>query len=151
MTDAVTHAPIAGIEACAYRPLVVEDPLSRCGVTNANGEYTIDPLASGEYMVVFTAPSDDSLDYARQYYNDQVSSEQASEVAVTVGETTSGINAAMQSGGGITGWVTVAATGSPLMNAEVCAFSLAALSVGDEGPERCVQTNVNGEYSLSQF
>jgi hypothetical protein len=151
VTDAVTHDPIAGIEACAFRPLVVEDPPSRCGATNADGEYTIDPLVGGEYVVVFRAPSNGPLDYAPQYYNDQASSEQANEVLVTAGETTSGIDAAMQSGGGITGRVTVAATGDPLGGAEVCAFSVAALSVGDETPERCVQTNANGEYSLLQL
>jgi hypothetical protein len=151
VSDAVTHDPIAGIEACAYRPLIVEYPPSRCGVTNADGEYAIDPLVSGEYMVVFAALSDGSFDYARQYYDDQPFFEQANMVPVTVGETTSGIDAAMQSGGDITGRVTVAATESPLMNAEVCAFSLAALSVGDETPERCVQTNANGEYTLPQL
>ena len=111
----------------------------------------IDPLVSGEYVVVFSVPSNVPLDYAPQYYDDQVSFEQANEVPVTVGETTSGIDAAMQSGGNITGQVTVAATGSPLMNAEVCAFSVAVLSTGDETPERCAQTNVNGEYTLSQL
>lgn len=151
VTDAVTHDQIAGIKVCAYRPLVVEDPPSRCGESNADGEYTIEPLVSGEYMVEFTAPTNGPLDYARQYYNDQASSEQANEVPVTAGETTSGIDAAMQSGGNITGQVTVAATGSPLMNADVCAFSVAALSAGNETPERCVGTNVNGEYMLSQL
>jgi hypothetical protein len=151
VTDAVTHDKIAGIEVCAYRPLAVEDAQSRCGATNTDGEYTIDPLASGEYVVVFRAPSNGPLDYAPQYYNDQASFEQGNEVPVTVGETTSGIDAAMQSGGGIAGQVTVAATGNPLMGAEVCAFSVAALSAGDETPERCSQTNVNGEYVLPQL
>lgn len=149
VTDAVTHDQVAGIEVCAYRPLEYEP--SRCGATNTNGEYTIDPLVGGEYVVVFRAPSSGPLDYAPQYYSDQASAEQANKVPVTIGETTSGIDAAMQSGGGITGRVTVAAIGSPLMNAEVCAFSVAALSVGDETPERCVQTNANGEYSLLQL
>jgi hypothetical protein len=149
VTDAVTHDQVAGIEVCAYRPLEYEP--SRCDATNSDGEYTIDPLVSGEYVVEFTAPSGGSLDYARQYYSDQASAEQANKVPVTVGETTSGIDATMQSGGGITGQVTVAATGGPLMNADVCVFSLVALSAGDEGPERCVQTNANGEYILPQL
>jgi len=149
VTDAVTHDQVAGIEVCAYRSL--EYGPSRCDATNADGEYTIDPLVSGEYVVVFRAPSSGPLDYAPQYYGDQASAEQANEVPVTVGETTSGIDAAMQSGGGITGQVTVSATGSPLMNAYVCVFSLVALSAGDEGPERCVQTNANGEYILPQL
>jgi hypothetical protein len=149
VTDAVTHAQVAGIEVCAYRPLEYEP--SRCGATNTNGEYTIDPLVGGEYVVVFRAPSNGPLDYAPQYYSDQASAEQANKVPVTVGETTSGIDAAMQSGGGITGQVTVAATGDPLAGADVCALSLAALSFGDETPERCVQTNANGEYSLLQL
>ncbi len=149
VTDAVTHDQVAGVEVCAYRPLEYEP--SRCGLTNADGEYTIDPLVGGEYVVVFTAPSDGPLDYAPQYYRDQTSGEQANKVPVTMGETTSGIDAAMQAGGGIAGQVTVAATGSPLMNAYVCVFSLVALSAGDEGPERCVQTNANGEYILPQL
>src|ERR1700722_4118675 len=149
--DAVTRDRIAGLEVCAYRPLVVEDPPSRCGTTDADGEYAIDPLVSGEYVVVFRVPSNGPLDYAPQYYNDQASAEQTNEVPVTIGGTTPGIDAAMQSGGGIAGQVTVAATGNPLMNAEVCAFSVAALSAGGEAPERCVQTNVSGEYVLSQL
>ncbi len=149
VTDAETHDPIAGIQACAYIPLGYSP--SRCGETNANGEYAIGSLVSGEYVVVFTAPTNGPLDYARQYYDDQVSAEQANEVPVTVGETTSGIDAAMQAGGSITGQVTVVATGSPLMNASVCAFSVAVLSIGNETPERCAQTNANGEYTLSQL
>jgi hypothetical protein len=151
VTDAVTHDQTAGIEVCAYRALVTEHEPSRCGATNTDGEYTIDSLVSGEYVVVFTAPSNGPLDYAPLYYDDQPFFEQANMVPVTVGETTPGINAAMQSGGSITGRVTVAATGSPLMNADVCAFSVAALSVGDETPERCVETNVSGEYILPQL
>jgi hypothetical protein len=144
VTDAVTHDQVAGIEVCAYRPLEYEP--SRCGATNTNGEYTIDPLVGGEYVVVFRAPSNGPLDYAPQYYSDQASAEQANKVPVTIGETTSGIDAAMQVGGSITGQVTVAATGDPLGGAEVC-----ALSVGDETPQRCVQTNTNGEYTLLQL
>ncbi len=150
-TDAVTHDPIAGIDVCAYMPLATEDPPSRCAVTNADGEYAVYPLISGSYVVEFTAPSNGALDYARQYYNDQVSAEQANEVPVTAGETTSGIDAAMQPGGNITGRVTVAATGGPLVNADVCAFSMATLSVGNTTPERCAETNSNGEYVLQQL
>ncbi len=147
VTDTVTHDPIAGVEACAFRPREA----SRCDVTNSDGEYTIEPLVGGEYMVVFRAPSNGPLDYAPLYYDDQASFEQANEVAVTAGETTTGIDVAMQPGGNITGQVTVAATGSPLMNASVCGFSLAALSIGNETPEDCVQTNARGEYTLSRL
>jgi hypothetical protein len=151
VTDAVTDDPIAGITVCASRSQVKEYPPIRCDVTNADGEYTIDPLVSGEYMVEFTAPSGSSPDYARQYYDDQLLSEQASMVPVTVGETTPGIDAAMQPGGNITGRVTVAATGNPLMNAEVCAYSATALLQWHTGPERCAQTNAHGEYTLIQL
>lgn len=151
VTSAVTHNPIAGIKVCAYRPLAVEEQLSRCGESDADGEYTIDPLIGGEYVVVFNAAPNGPLDYAPQYYNDQVVPQQANEVAVTVGETTSGIDAEMQSGGSITGQVTVAATGGPLGGAEVCALSVGELSIGDETPQRCVQTNINGEYMLLQL
>jgi hypothetical protein len=85
-------------------------------------------------------------DYATQYYDGQMSARQATEIAVTTGGTTSGINAAMQLGGIITGRVTAAATQDPIEGLRVCGWS-----ISDESGERCPETNANGEYTLTHL
>jgi Carboxypeptidase regulatory-like domain len=145
VTDAVTHAPLEGIQACTG---TIEEPnVGRCSDTNADGEYTLSPLGTGEYVVEFhTASFEGVPDYATQYYDGQTSARQATKVAVTTGGTTSGIDAAMQLGGIITGRVTAAATQDPIEAIRVCGWS-----ISDESAERCPETNANGEYTLTHL
>ncbi len=151
VTDASTQAPIEGVEACTgglgggpnERPPSL---MVRCGVTGANGEYTIPALSTGEYLVEYHVPTEDSLDYARQFYSGQTFAPQGNLVPVTTGETTTGIDVAMQPGGNISGRVTAAATAAALDGIEVCAVWV----VGGE-KEECWDTNANGEYLLSRL
>jgi hypothetical protein len=145
VTDAVTQAPLEGIQACT---LGIEEPdVGRCGNTNANGEYTLSPLTPGEYVVVFQTSSFEAFpDYASQDYDGQMSERDATKVAVTAGGTTSGIDAAMQLGGIITGRVTAAATQDPIAGLRVCGWL-----ISDESAERCPETNANGEYTLTHL
>jgi hypothetical protein len=118
----------------------------RCGVTDASGEYTIPALSTGEYAVGFSVPPNGPLDYAPQSYDGQTFAAGANLVPVTTGETTTGIDVAMQPGANITGRVTAAATGTALKGIEICAVSI----VSGERQE-CRGTNENGEYFLSQL
>ena len=98
-------------------------------------------------MVEFhTDPFEGFPDYAKQYYDGQLSEREATKVAVTTGGTTSGIDAAMQLGGIITGRVTAAATQDPIVGIRVCGWL-----ISDESAERCPETNANGEYTLTHL
>jgi Carboxypeptidase regulatory-like domain len=129
VTNAATNAPIQGIEACVSET-IDGTRWEKCGSSNANGEYTISELASGQYQVVFRP---DGLDYF-------FSSIQA--VSVTAGHVTSGVDAALTEGGRMTGRITDAATGEPVEEAEACAREVR----GDE--EQCGTANANGEYTI---
>lgn len=76
--------------------------------TAPNGTYSIVALATAKYIVSFTAVEcgPRSQNYAAQWYKNASTQAKATPVAVTVGRTTGGIDAAMQPGGTITGTVT---------------------------------------------
>jgi Carboxypeptidase regulatory-like domain len=125
VTNAATKAPIQGIQVC-----VEPSAWSNCEWTNANGEYTISELASGEYELGF---SPDGLDY---FF------ERKTGIVVTAGQVTSGVDEALTEGGRITGRVTDATTGEPIEGAEAC-----AREVEGDGSQ-CGTTNANGEYTI---
>ena len=75
--------------------------------TGADGSYLATGLASGSYQVYFNDPlcGLGPVGLAPQWYNDQPTQATASKVTITVGHTTTGINAALQTDGTITGTV----------------------------------------------
>ena len=77
--------------------------------TNSDGRYDVAGLHTGTYRVGFfnwAGP------YANEYYDDATDLDSATDVAVTVGQTTEAINASLEMGGTITGNV-AAPDGSP--------------------------------------
>ena len=72
-------------------------------LTGADGSYDVVGLAEGSYLVEFT---DDAGYYATQYFDGDPSPWSVDEVVVTLGETTSGIDAVLTVAGHITGTVT---------------------------------------------
>jgi hypothetical protein len=125
VTNAATKAPIEGIQVC-----VEPSAGSNCEWTNANGEYTISELPSGEYKLAF---SPNGLDY---FF------ERKTSVVVIAGQVTSGVDQALTEGGRITGRVTDAVTGEPIEGVEAC-----AREVEGDG-EQCGTANANGEYAI---
>jgi Carboxypeptidase regulatory-like domain len=95
VTDASTGAPVPQAFVCAFSNAFEG---GGCGVSDGSGEYAINGLPSGEYKVGFIA----GPNYAVQYYNDKPTLLEAQEVSVTVGSTTTNIDAALQPGQGIT-------------------------------------------------
>jgi hypothetical protein len=89
VTSAATGAAIANAIVCAAADGNVES--GGCALSNAGGEYAIAGLASGEYKVEFAAGA-----YALQFYDGKSSIAEAGTVAVLVGHTTAGIDAALQ-------------------------------------------------------
>ena len=131
MTNAATAGVVAGATVCATSSAGLG-----CATTNLSGKYTINGLPNGEYTVLFSG-----ADYLAQYYNGKATASEATPVSVKAGATASGVDAALEPGGKITGTVTDAAGKGALAEASVCASSSAAL--------RCATTSASGEYTIT--
>ena len=141
VTRASNGTPIPGIEVCAFS---ISAESFGCATSEANGKYTVVGLRGGaKYEVEFSSPPQSGLDFVTQYYNGRTSPKEAETVSVSTGGTTSGIDAALEQGGFISGHVTDASTGAALDHVLVCA-------VTESGSlEQCSGTDANGEYTLS--
>ncbi|HEY7829075.1 MAG TPA: carboxypeptidase regulatory-like domain-containing protein [Solirubrobacteraceae bacterium] len=136
--DALSKSPIKGIEVCAF-PHSSGNESFACAKTHANGEYTIEGLASDEYEVEFFSPPESALNYVTQYYNGKANFTESNLVSVVSPGATPGIDAELSEGGRISGRVTDASTGAGI-SALVCFFRLNATFVG------CGEAGANGEY-----
>lgn len=117
VTAAASGAPVANVEVCAGD--VSTKALGECAFTTASGEYSLTGVAPGTYDIAFTPPS--PSEYLSQLYNGAAAIGTATAVTVTAGSSHSGVNAALQTGGRITGIVSAAAGGTPLAGIRVCA------------------------------
>jgi 5-hydroxyisourate hydrolase-like protein (transthyretin family) len=86
--------------------------------TAADGTYKLDHLSTGPYRLKF---SSDDAGYAFEYYNNAATVGSATDIAVTGGGTTSGIDVQLTPGGNITGTVT-GSGGIPLEDVAVIAY-----------------------------
>lgn len=128
--------PLAGVSVCAYSET---DFTGGCGKTDATGSYAVQGLPTDSYIVNF-APYW-SLNYFEGWYGGAVNYEDATWVPVVEGQTTSGIDGALQESAGIAGTLTDAETGEPLAEIEVCAIEVG----GGEFP-RCSSSGPAGHY-----
>ena len=137
VTDASTHSGIANIQVAV---LGSSGNFVGSGLTASDGTYTVSGLSTGSYRVEFSAGF--GSNYITQYYNGKSTLATADAVSVTAGSTTSGINAALQTGGQITGTVTDASTHSALSN--VChRYGSTDNEVG------FANTDASGHYTVS--
>ena len=141
VTDA-SGAPLANI--CVYVFTGAGD-FGGYATSATNGTYVISGLAAGSYDVQFSDCNNAALNYVSQYYNatsaGSLSQSGATPVAVSAATTASGINAVMAAGGSISGAVTHA-SGAPLANMCVYAFSTA-------GGFGYTTSATNGTYVIS--
>ena len=133
--------PIAEVWVCAY--LVQSEEFNEdCDITGSDGIYSIPALKAGEYIVEFwpesTAPS-----YVGEFYDNKSFWEEADEVEVEEGVTTTGIDAELAEAATIEGEIRAALLGGPVESALVCA----RLSTGEV--EGCALANPDGSYALS--
>lgn len=140
VTDAGTAEPIEGLEVCAY-PLDEEEffEVWFCEKTDADGEYAIEDLESGEYGVEFWGRP---LNYVPQYFDGKSRWWEWNPVLVGSGAVTA-IDAEMVEGGSIEGSVNEADGGEPVDGAFVCAWGI----VGEEFAG-CTGTDSSGGYVL---
>ena len=107
VTGTVTNASGTGVGGIDVHAYLADGSggwiQTRLTLTAADGSYDLDYLRAGSYRIEFT---DNHLgDYLTQYYNNKPTLALADNVAVTGGETTSGINAVLVAAGHITGTV----------------------------------------------
>jgi 5-hydroxyisourate hydrolase-like protein (transthyretin family) len=97
--------PLAGIEVNVYRVggLVPEEVAST--VSAADGSYSVDALAGGNYVVRFANAFEPAASWVGQYYSGQPSAASADPVAVVEGATTAGVDARLVAGGTLSGTV----------------------------------------------
>jgi hypothetical protein len=138
ITSADGGIAIDGVEVCATQ--VGDGSMGACATTNSTGEYVIS-VATGLYKLEF-ATEYRGREYVKQFYSGASSWSSATNVAVTTGNVTGGIDAELQPGGQITGEVTSASTHAPLVGITVCTSSPT-----ESGP--CATTDAAGRYTLS--
>ena len=114
-------------------------------ITAADGTYSAIALPTGTYTVAFEGGCRNTGSFAPQFYRGQVNSGSADPVTATAGHTTAGINAAMQSGGTITGVVTDS-SGNPLNRLCVSVETPSEAQYGF--PFSNVQTTKDGVYTV---
>src|SRR5215813_11267589 len=85
------------------------------GRSSSDGSYSINAIPTGNYIVHFAGGCGNAGSYAPQFYRGQTNRASATQVHLTAGHTTGGIDAAMQPGATITGVVTDA-SGNKLSN-----------------------------------
>ena len=113
--------------------------------TAADGTYTVSELATGSYRVGFDDGCGVSK-YVPQFYNGKSSLASADPISVTAGSVTSGIDAAMQAGGQITGRVTDAVRHAGIVGVSVSAYDSSGTVVGTP-----VTTKADGTYSIPEL
>jgi hypothetical protein len=136
-------APLAGAWVCAYRT-DDESFEERCARTDGDGHYALKGLAGGAYKVEFWSEATEPS-YAGEYYDDELTWEEADEVDVNEGAAVTGIDAELAKGATIEGEVRAPSLGRPLEEWEalVCAFQSSPGVVG------CAPTQAGGLYTLS--
>jgi 5-hydroxyisourate hydrolase-like protein (transthyretin family) len=142
VTSASTHEPLRGIEVTVYEAGGSIPIPTEFAVTNQKGEYTVDGLASGSYVVEFSAGFEgEGGNYVTQFYENATSPTSAKRVSVTAPDTTAEINAALQVGGEIKGEATASEDFVPLKGIGVTVYD------GKE-PVAYATTGANGQYTV---
>ena len=139
VTDTAS-APLANVSVSAYRLVNGTWQYQTFAYTSATGAYDIDDLPAGSYRVQFSKSP-----YATEYWNDKPTLESATSIVLAAGATVAGRNAALATGGHITGTVTNSAA-APLKDVDVTAYKLVGTFwqyVDD------VYTLANGSYDLA--
>jgi hypothetical protein len=113
-------------------------------ITGADGTYSVSGLESGGYEVEYSPGCGNSGNFLTQWYDNEDSAGTADVVAVIAGQTKPSINAALVTGGIISGTVTVAAGGGPASGICVDAFT----SDGSLTPVGNATTGADGTYSI---
>jgi len=141
VTDAGTSAPLSGVSVRVFNSSGL---FIGSAATNASGVYVVAGLPAGAHCARTSVSS--AVNYVNELYNNipclACSVTTGTLIAVAVGAVTSAINFALSPGGGITGTVTDASTGTPLGGVTVQVFSSTGAQLAS------VASNASGVYSF---
>lgn len=135
-----SNAPLAGICVFAAPGANSVNYGGQIFTTNANGQYKIIGLSPGGYTIQFQTGCGNNGNYLGANYPDVVT--------VTYGQTKSGVNVEMPTGGIVSGTVTSAATGKPVRG--IC-VSLTATSPTSAYYNPGATTGAAGTYKFNQI
>ena len=110
--------------------------------TDSMGNFVASCMKEGTYRIFFDAGQ--AGFYESEWYNDRDSFDAADAVSVTVGGSTTGVDAVLSETGGINGRVSES-SGTGIPDVHVCAFYLTGDYAG------CWRTDSNGDYELSHL
>jgi hypothetical protein len=125
VTDSSTHEPISGAEVCATSNGGGAEKV--CEPTESSGKYKIEGLKAEEYRVEFSASQHGGKTTTVTVKSGELAEANAELEEVGEGE--------------VAGRVTAGSTGQGAGGVEVCS----------EEPRRCIETNGNGEYRISNL
>jgi 5-hydroxyisourate hydrolase-like protein (transthyretin family) len=122
VTDAATGEPLRGISVSIYNG---NNNFVASGSTDANGQYTSGSgLPTGNYF----ARTNNSQGYVNELYDDTLclicTPNKGAPIAVTVGQTTTGVNFALAAGARISGLLYETGTSLPIAGATVSIYDL---------------------------
>ena len=131
VTDASSLAPLSGVTISVYN---AASTFLVSTATNASGQYTVGGLPAGTYYL----KTYNTLGYIDEVYNNvpcplgvcTSPGSTGTGVAVSVGGTTGGINIGLTAGAAISGSVTDASSGTPLVSGFVYFYTSAGAFVG---------------------
>ena len=138
VTDAGGQTNLASVSVTAYDS---SGSYATSTSTASDGSYTLKNLVPGTYELKFTPSS--GQNYLPQYYHGENTLASADPVTVTSGQTTTGIGAALATGGQVTGKVTDSATGQPIQ------YAYAELLNTSGGYVSEVSTAADGSFTLT--
>jgi hypothetical protein len=123
-----------------------QNPFAFFGALTVHGRYTITGIPADQYEVDFGCGGSDR--YSQQAYASPADPQAPALVAIATGAVTSGIDATLPLGGGVSGMVRTAA-GAPVKDA--CVFAIGTkgkdLAVGDS--EGFATTGKSGRYAMT--
>lgn len=129
VTAAAGGASVAEVAVCVEAEKIGE----RCAYTNGGGEYTIVGLPTGSYTVWFYP---EESNYLEQPYG-------SNPVSVAAGSPTPNVDAALATGGEISGRVTAEEGAGAIVGGEACPYEPTSKRYWG-----CATTNGNGEYTI---
>jgi hypothetical protein len=135
VTKSAGGADLAGVCVGALVPGVDEELVASTS-TIANGTYSLSGVPAGDVHVEFFSsgfcPGGAAANYVTQWYNGKLTADNADLVHITVGGTTTGIDAALSAAGSVSGVVTAASGGAPLSGICVAVYVPYQLGVAPE-------------------
>jgi len=145
VTDQETGAPLSGIKVDLWQQNGQNWSKLRSVTTATDGSYDSGKLVDGVYRVGFSDPSGH---YQSEYYDNVGTLGSGTDINATGGGFISGIDAALDRLGSITGTVIDRTTGAPAAGIEVTVYKWNGQSAS---PWEIVKTSENGTYATNSL